>query len=343
MYRCALFSLLLIAAPAASAQTPQAIGFKTFDIEDTGGDRPLHVGLWYPTGDAGPLKPVGENAVFYGVPSIEDARPAAGAHPLVVLSHGYSGTWRNLGWVAQALVEKGYVVAAPDHPGTTAFDRSPVEAARLWQRPRDLSRVIDALIAEPERGGKVDENRIAAVGHSLGGWTVAALGGARSDIANYVSDCKSQAELRACKLLDELGVREENKAELEADLSDPRVRAIASIDLGLARGFTPESLKAYRIPALVFGAGVDIGGLPAMLESGSLVENLPKATTAYVEIPDAMHFTFMQVCKPGAVEIIRQEEPGDEFVCQDPGPRDRAAIHRQVTDRIVEFLARSIP
>lgn len=343
MYRYALLSLLLLAAPAASAEPHEAIGFKTFDIADRDGDRPLHVGLWYPTGDDGPLKPGGENAVFYGVPSIENARPGTGVHPLVVLSHGYSGTWRNLGWVAEALVEKGYVVAAPDHPGTTAFDRSPVQAARLWQRPRDLSRVIDALIAEPKLGGAIDETRIAAIGHSLGGWTVAALGGARSDVASYVSDCKTEAELRACKLLDELGVREDNKRELEADLSDPRVGAIVSIDLGLARGFTPDSLKAYRIPTLVFGAGVDIGGLPAMLESGSLVANLPKATTDYVEIPDAMHFTFMQVCKPGAVEIIKQEEPGDEFVCQDPGPRDRAAIHRQVTDRIVDFLARSIP
>ena len=140
-----------------------------------------------------------------------------------------------------------------------------------------------------------------------------------------------------------IGKRLKDAQKLEADLSDPRVGAIVTLDLGLARSFTPQSLQAFHIPVLVFSAGVDIGGLPAMLESGSLLEHLPAATTCYDEIPDAMHFTFMQVCKPGAVEIIRAETPGEEFVCQDPGPRDRVAIHREVTDRITAFLAAALP
>ena len=343
MPKHALITLLTAIVPFSAVQVQGATGFRELDLKDPNGSRTLHVGVWYPSADVGPVNPVGENAVFFGVPSIVDARPDGGSHPLVVLSHGYGGSWRNLGWVAQAQVEQGYVVAVPDHPGTTTFNRKPAEAAKLWERPHDLSRVIDAFVADPTTAGEIDDGRIAAIGHSLGGWTVAALGGARSDVAGYVLDCQTETDLRACTLLKELGVVAGNQSNLAADLSDPRVGAIVSLDLGLARGFTPESLAAFKIPVLVFGAGVDIGGLPAMLESGSLVENLPAATTRYAEIPDAMHFTFMQVCKPGAVEIIKNEEPGEEFVCQDPGPRDRSAIHREVTDKIVAFLAQSIP
>ena len=336
-------TLTAIAFLAASALTAAAqdIGFTQIDLDTP--TRPLHIALWYPTQGSGQTEAPGENGVFYGVQAITDATPGAGPSPLVVLSHGYGGSWRNLSWVAEALADQGYIVAAPDHPGTTSFNRDPAMAAALWQRPQDLSHVIDALIADPSLAGRVDPNRIAAVGHSLGGWTVAALGGARVDVARTTSDCATQADLRACTLLEELGVTQANAPQIEADLSDPRIRAIVSLDLGLARSFTPESLQSYPIPALVIAAGTDIAGLPAMLESGSLIANLPAPTTTYIEIPDAMHFTFMQLCKPNAVAILTEEEPGEEFVCIDPGPRERAAIHKQTTDSILNFLAQTIP
>ena len=135
-YACLSLFLLAISAAAAVAEDP--IGFKLIDLPDAAGNRPLHVGLWYPTDDRGAVEAPGENAVFYGVPAVTDATPTGGNHPLVVLSHGYGGSWRNLGWVAQALAEQGYVVAAPDHPGTTTFDRSPDQAAQLWKRPQQL-------------------------------------------------------------------------------------------------------------------------------------------------------------------------------------------------------------
>lgn len=149
--------------------------------------------------------------------------------------------------------------------------------------------------------------------------------------------------LRTCGLSIELGIEQGHDSPLNGDLSDPRIGAIVSLDLGLARGFTPESLAAFNVPALIIGAGVDIGDLPAKLESGYLAADLPKATSSYVEIPDAMHFSFMQACKPGAIDLIEEDTPGDGIVCKDGGTRDREAIHRQVADMITTFLARVIP
>lgn len=343
MPRSFLPALLLAALTMPAAQAAGPVGFRQADLADAGGNRPLHVSVWYPTDDTSPVAEVGANPVFVGLPTVRDARPAGEAHPLVVLSHGYGGSWRNLNWLAGELVRQGYAVAAPDHPGTTTFDKSPDEAERLWQRPRDLGRVINALNADPSLAGRVDPRRIAAIGHSLGGWTVTALGGARFSADRFAGDCKSQPNPRTCGLAAELGLQPGQQSRLEGDLRDPRVGAIVSLDLGLARGFTPDSLAAFPVPALVIGAGVDIGDLPARLESGYLAAHLPKATSRYVEIPDAAHFSFMQICKPGAVALLEEETPGDGIVCQDGGKRDRQALHREVADRITAFLAKALP
>ncbi|MEZ5934813.1 MAG: alpha/beta hydrolase [Alphaproteobacteria bacterium] len=330
---CALM-LLPVAATHADA-----IGFRQITI-DTGGSRPLNVALWYPTGDDASAETVGENRAFFGIPTVPDATPDPRSHPLVVLSHGYGGTWRNLSWLAAVLVEHGFAVAAPDHPGTTFFDRDPAQAAKLWERPHDLSRTIDAVLADPGLAGPVDPGRIAAIGHSLGGWTVAALAGARFDPQLFAQDCDDNAGLRACTLSEELGLTD---PALGQDLRDPRVKAFVTLDLGLARGFLPESLAAVTVPALVFGAGIDIGGMPAALESGWLAEHLPGETTHLVMIPDAMHFSFMQLCKPGAEAMIEKEDPGDGIVCRDGEHRGRAAIHDEVAARIISFLDQSLP
>ena len=320
-------------------------GFRQVELSDTTGKRDLKVALWYPTADTKPAEMIGENPAFIGIEAIKDAAPDKSAHSLVVLSHGYGGSWRNLNWLAGELVGQGYIVAAPDHPGTTTFNRDKEQAAKLWERPHDLSRVIDAVTTDSALAGKVELRRIAAIGHSLGGWSVVALAGAQFDPECFEKDCKTNPNPRICGLIDELINPQGDVAaeKLKTMKADPRIGAIVSLDLGLARGFTTESLKAIHVPALIFGAGVDIGDLPAKMESGYIAANMPDKATQYIEIADAAHFSFMQNCKAGAVEMIEAEMPGDGIVCKDGGGRSREAIHREVADKIIAFLAKSIP
>lgn len=51
---------------------------------------------------------------------------------------------------------------------------------------------------------------------------------------------------------------------------DPRIKAFISLDVGLTRGFTIESLQEIKIPSLIIGAGVDLDDTNAQLESGYL-------------------------------------------------------------------------
>lgn len=328
-------ALLLCASSLASAAD---IGFREFET-GAGTPRPLRVSLWYPVAAGGLPVAVGENRVFHGIMAVRDAAPEGQSHPLVVLSHGYGGSWRNLNWLAGRLAAEGYVVAAPDHPGTTTFNRDPASAAQIWERPKDLSRVIDAVLADPTLAGRVNGRQIAAIGHSLGGWTVTAAAGARFDTRRFAEDCAKGHSPRACGLLQELGLDNPN---VEADLKDPRIGAFVSLDLGLARGFTPESLSQLSVPALIFGAGVDIGDLPARLESGYIAEHLLRSTARYHEIFDAAHFSFMQLCKPDAAELIEEETPGDGIVCKDGRGRSREELHSVVSAEVIDFLAKAL-
>lgn len=321
------------------AQMREGMGFKEIEL-DPDAARPLHVAVWYPTADRGSLAVVGESRVFHGIPVQKQAAIEAGVHPLVVMSHGDGGSWRNLSWLAGDLARQGYIVAAPDHPGTTAFNRSADQARRLWERPRDLSRVIDALMADPNIAGEVDAQGIAAIGYSLGGWTVTALAGAKFDTQQFEKSCQDYSSLRACQLVATLGLTD---PALEQEMGDLRIGTFVTLDLGLARGFSPESLAKIRIPSLVIGAGTDIGDMSAPLESGYLIEHLPKASATYVEIPEAMHFSFMQLCKPGAAARLADETPWLGIFCRDGRAGRREDIHRTISALVRGFLSETLP
>lgn len=333
--------LLIIMAAPVFAENP-VIGFQNITVPDT--QRPLQMVVWYPTAAATAPELIRDDAVFFGALAVPDAPAQSGEHPLVVLSHGYGGNWGNQVWLASALAHQGYIVAAVNHPGTTSKDRSPQAAAQLWQRPKDLSRAIDAVTAQPKQFGAVAKNRIAVVGHSIGGWTAMEIAGARFDPDLFARDCNAHPKLGGCIGYQQIKPAETPaaKAQLAATLRDPRVGAVVTLDLGLSRGFTDASLAALPVPALVIAGGVPTEDMDPNLESADMAKRLPKASTHYVEIADATHFSFMSTCKPGGFALIEEDSPGDGMICRDgEGARPRVEIQQQVVGLITTFLRQS--
>jgi predicted dienelactone hydrolase len=339
--KTAVAAALLICLTTHAFAKDNQIGFQTSTLPDPLNDRPLEMVVWYPTSSAAAPQVIADNPIFASALAVQNAPPATGAHPLVVISHGYRGNWSNQAWLASALAHQGYIVAAVNHPGSTTHDRSPQAAAQLWQRPADISRAIDAVLAQPEQFGAVEKDRIAVAGHSLGGWTALEIAGSRFDTERFAKDCASHLKLASCKVyqtMNPVSLPDAN-SRLAADLSDKRVTAIVSLDLGLSRGMTDASLAALPVPTLVIAAGVPSEDLPAQLESADLVKRLPPASTRYVEISDASHFSFMSICKPGAQAMLEEDVAGDGIICTDgDGKRSREQIQQQVTDLITGFL-----
>lgn len=342
--KTALGALLLIGLSATTLADTHPIAFYRTTLADP--QRPLEMVVWYPANTTAKAQLIDDNPVFVSASAVRDAPPTAGEHPLVVLSHGYRGNWTNQMWLATALADQGYIVAAVNHPGSTTHDRSPQAAAQLWQRPIDLRRAIAAVQAKPEQFGAVAPQRIAVVGHSLGGWTALEIAGARFDPERFAEDCKVHTNLSSCRVYQQMNPAStaQAKAQLAADRRYPAVTAIVSLDLGLSRGMTDASLATLPVPSLVIAAGAPSDDLPAQLESADLAKRLPAASTRYVEIKDATHFSFASICKPGAIEMLEEDAPGDGIICRDgENARSREEIQREVVGLVTDFLAKAAP
>ena len=160
-----------------------------------------------------------------------------------------------LGWLGTALAAHGYIAAAVDHPGNNALEPyTPQGFSLWWERARDLSQVIDKMLADPEFGGRIDSGRIAAAGFSLGGYTMIEIAGGITDRAALREFCGSPAADGICKSPPEfpqlleyfngLDAAAKSDPELAASLKeereshrDSRVRAVFAIAPALGPRF----------------------------------------------------------------------------------------------------------
>jgi len=118
--------------------------------------------------------------------------PIAGTDlPVILLSHGhgpslYLPSKDGYGPLVNFYAEHGFVVIQPTHANSkvAGFVPDTPGAPLFWrERVKEMKLILDRLdvIEEmvPAIAGRIDRKRIAAVGHSMGGQTVAMLLGAR--------------------------------------------------------------------------------------------------------------------------------------------------------------------
>ena len=173
-------------------------------ITPASGPRRVVLRVFYPAAAAGPTPASvlddAERAAFaaaggvpadaligLGGPATTGAPPAAGRHPVLLLSHGLGSTTALLTAHATDLASHGYVVVGIDHPG----DALPVDigGGRIVNPdPRGI-RIVDLIyrtrvadvrfvlgrLATLRGAGRLDLTRVGGFGHSLGG---AAMAGA---------------------------------------------------------------------------------------------------------------------------------------------------------------------
>ena len=333
--------LIIIFISITKGASASSIGFQQFELSDDV-TRPLDITIWYPTLQNSVSTSIAENIVFVGTQVIKNASIPVQKYPLVLLSHGYRGNWRNLNWLASKLALKGFIVVAPNHPGTTTFDHSASQASQWWQRPHDLVRVLDHLLEDTAWRAVVDSESVSAIGHSMGGWSVMQLVGAQLDRNTFQKQCRLYPNPRTCGLGSELGLTSPQLEEPKSlNFYDPRIKKAVILDLGLARSFSIESMSKVNTPVLILGAGIDIGDLPQTMESGYLAEHLPLFNRRYKVYGQAMHFSFMQLCKPNAIALIEEETPGDGIVCKDGTGIKRQELHNQIFKDILGFITHS--
>ncbi len=107
-------------------------------------------------------------------------RPTGTPRGTVLLSHGSGGAAETLSWLAEALSAAGFLAVGVDHHGNSYPTGYVAEAfACWWDRPLDLTVALSEVAAREETGP------VGVAGYSAGGYTAAALLGARIDRAGY--------------------------------------------------------------------------------------------------------------------------------------------------------------
>jgi predicted dienelactone hydrolase len=332
---------------AAMTQSPgeaaDRVGVRQIKAPSKERGRNLDVTLWYPAEAGGERVVLGESLFFKGTPALRDASIVAGKFPLILLSHGagLGGSPEAMSWLAVPLAGRGFVVAAPTHPGNGGKNRSAAETMKLWLRPGDLTETLNALERDPLFAAHFDHDHIGTLGLSMGGSTALALAGALIDPKLLAGYCDTEARNASlCDWVRQSGV-DLHAMDLQLagrDNTDRRIRFAMAIDPAPVDVFDHTSFSGVSIPVDVVNLGPP-GKIPVTTDAAGVARAMQAAS--YRTIEDASHYSMLAECRPGAPEIAEAEQIGDP-ICMDGGGRSRSEIHVQLIDMTVAAFGRAL-
>ncbi len=311
---------MIVSLPGAaySARGSHSVGVRNIVIDGS-----LEATLWYPASPARggeerlaypyELKlfaPLGTLAIASHKGQASRDAPydhASGPFPLVVLSPGYAIGSTSYGWLAEHLASHGLLVISPEHD-------EELNPARIWEstitRPQDIREVFSYIDAQSQPGaaldGVVDRGRTAVIGHSYGGYTALAAGGARIDSAAFEARCRAERasdgpNIWLCDALTPHLGEMAQRAELAVvpdglwpAWAEPEIDAIVSM-AGDAYLFDQAGLSEVSLPVLAIGGTADTD-TPYTWGTQPTYEFTSSTRKARVTLDDAGHMIFTGPC-----------------------------------------------
>jgi len=331
---------LLPDAPELAARGAYPVGVRTMDLihkdqidilnytkgEDSLYNRPLKIEIWYPA----EITEGSTNLISYDevmgqngsaerpiIPFTFQGRATRNAEsaqsdttfPLVIVSHGYTGSRYLMTYLTENLASKGYVVVSIDHTDATFSDAGGFQSTLLNRSLDDLFVLNEIARLSQENdsflNGLIDTDNTALIGYSMGGYGAVNVAGAGySPQASQFFGAMSKGSTALAK-------RTMGNAEFEASI-DPRIKVIVAFaPWGMQRGvWNAEGLAGIKIPSLfVAGSKDDISGY----EDGTkaIYEGAVNSERYLLTYIDARHNT---APNPPPAEALEPERPIDEYL-----------------------------
>jgi len=187
-----------------------------------------------------------------------------------VFSHGHLAFDAQSYSMMEYLATHGYIVAAPTHAGDTlGLSYKPENFIQMViDRPRAVTQVIDRLRAENQSpggrfAGKVDADRIAMAGHSLGGLTTIAVMGPAISLSKSIATCQSfdgQFPPGQWFICGDMLKSFEANGPADCDpcvVGDGRVKTFVAMSPGFPEALAPGEMAKLSQPLLVMGGRAD--------------------------------------------------------------------------------------
>ncbi|WZB71639.1 dienelactone hydrolase [Achromobacter xylosoxidans] len=314
--------LFAAAALSLAASQAQPVGFQRISLPMDMNGPALQGAAWYPC-NAPEVEITVYRSVIAGTP---DCPMPAGPMTLVVMSHGSGGSFLGHHDTARALAEAGFVVAALNHTGDNALDRSRQGYLSIFStRPREIRRLIDFMTGAWPGRAQLRSDAVGFFGFSRGGYTGLVLAGAAPDFSQGLSFCESQPGLPMCRDI------AAGKAPVQPYPKDVRVKALVIADP--LNAFAPSALAGVAAPVQLWASGQGGDGVtPASVEA--LRQGLP-AGTDFRRVAGAGHFAFMAPCSQAQADALPS-------LCTDGPGFDRAVFHRDFNAGVVAFMRQTL-
>ncbi|MDO6567057.1 hypothetical protein Q4561_08295 [Alteromonas sp. 1_MG-2023] len=285
-------------------------------------------------------------------------RSAQNKHKVAVISHGAFGSPNSMNWLGYALASQGWIVAGVAHYGESwVYGQDTIDPSvlqRFWQRPQEISFVIDSLTKSGLFNHSLETDDIVMFGHSSGGFTALAMAGAKLAAGKSEAYCMSEKakDDKGCdysakkassvesssvnsssvknstkplskEMLEKIGI-------LQAQMKDERITSVIAFDPALGHAANEASLKAIKVPTLILGS-VDNDFLPYETHAKYYADNIPNAKLVGVE-QGAGHFIYIDDCN-------NDREVKGVPLCKDRDGVDRKALQKQLLNHVFQFIS----
>jgi predicted dienelactone hydrolase len=323
-----LFTSAVAAALCLSATFAHAAGLRLIKVQ-TEGAPPMQIAVWSPC-----AAPAGEVQLRTStLPGTTDCPVVGEKLPLIVVSHGYGGSFTGHHDTAETLADAGFVVVAVNHPvDTGAGDMTRADTlAVLVERSADIKRAIDYMLGKWSDRARLDPDRIGFFGFSRGGYTGLVVAGANPDISKATAFCSVFDRKPSC------GELQRKEIPTGTPVHDPRVKAMVIADPAFGPLFDRNGLKDVKIPTELWASELSGEDRISEINPGYVTDiddELPVKPDYHV-VRNAGHFVFLSPCSADMAKRLPK-------FCTDRPGFDRVAFHKEWDADILAFFRKHL-